>query len=41
VEVPDGLGYGSIEVSRGSAHFNLHSVPADKARKLAAFLKTL
>jgi hypothetical protein len=41
VEVPDGLGYGSIEVSRDSAHFNLHSVPADKARKLAAFLKTL
>ena len=41
VEVPDGLGYGSIEVSRDSAHFNLHSVPADKARRLAAFLKTL
>jgi hypothetical protein len=41
VEVPDGLGYGSIEVSRDSAHFDLHSVPADKARKLAAFLKTL
>jgi len=41
VEVPEGLGYGSIEVSKDSAHFNLHSVPADKARKLAAFLKTL
>ncbi|HWX22421.1 MAG TPA: hypothetical protein VN578_21175 [Candidatus Binatia bacterium] len=41
VDLPDGLGFGSIEVSNDSVHFDLHSVSVDKARKLAAFLKTL
>jgi hypothetical protein len=42
VSIPDWLGfYGSIEASATSADFTLRSVPADKARKLAAFLATL
>lgn len=41
VRLPDNVGYGEIEAGTDSATFTIRALPADKARKLAAFLKTL
>jgi hypothetical protein len=41
-DLPGSLGgYGHVECSSDSASFEIHSLPAAQARKLAAFLKTL